>query len=418
MKIPFTRACLSVAALAMLALPAMADEKAPETAPPVEQKEAPATAPAPQIDEKVNELMAEYGRVASEARAVSLEVAFEMAAQKEGKAAQRLTGRYLVTLQKPDRVALKLWIGPQPAEIYSDGKTISSYRPGVKQYMSADAPPDPRQILATGGLGTAYLRGFLVPEPGVALLTGVIKAVYVGAEKLDDADTHHLRCETGRGLAWDLWLLAGERPLLRRLALQFDHAPFTAEKDVSGSMVFNYTNWKLDPDLPADSFIFTPPEGVQKVEVPTEVKVNPRELVGKPAPEFDLPLLAGGQASLQSHRGKQAVVLHFWSSRASTCRQSMPILARAAQEFKDKDAAFYFVNLGEQATEIGAFLTELKLDVPVAMDEKGAVGNEYRAKSLPLTVVIGKDGVIRSVYAGVPADFERSIKTAIDAAMK
>jgi peroxiredoxin len=55
-------------------------------------------------------------------------------------------------------------------------------------------------------------------------------------------------------------------------------------------------------------------------------------------------------------------------------------------------------------------------DVPVLLDEKGAVGPLYKVNGIPQTVIIGKDGKVRKVFIGV--EEESTIREALEAAMK
>ena len=61
-------------------------------------------------------------------------------------------------------------------------------------------------------------------------------------------------------------------------------------------------------------------------------------LVGKAAPAFDLPNLAGGRVTLADVAGKSAIV-NFWNSWCTPCNEEEPLLQRFYDAHKaDPDA--------------------------------------------------------------------------------
>jgi len=50
---------------------------------------------------------------------------------------------------------------------------------------------------------------------------------------------------------------------------------------------------------------------------------------------------------------------------------------------------------------VRAYLDQQKLDLPVLMDTSGNVGSIYRASSIPLTVIVGRDGNVLRILVGL-----------------
>ena len=71
-------------------------------------------------------------------------------------------------------------------------------------------------------------------------------------------------------------------------------------------------------------------------------------MIGKPAPEFTLPLLDGGIFELAAHRGKEIVLLDFWATWCGPCRAAMPVLVDVAKEYADKGVRYYAIDLREE----------------------------------------------------------------------
>ncbi len=100
----------------------------------------------------------------------------------------------------------------------------------------------------------------------------------------------------------------------------------------------------------------------------------PAPAIGHPAPLFTLPTLAGDELALADLHGRP-VVLNFWASWCGPCRAEMPELQRLHERL-----------------------------VPVALDQRTGVSQQYLVNSLPTTFFIDRDGVIRSTFIGPMSD--------------
>jgi thiol-disulfide isomerase/thioredoxin len=138
-------------------------------------------------------------------------------------------------------------------------------------------------------------------------------------------------------------------------------------------------------------------------------------LMGKVAPDFERPLLNGGMFDLKGQRGEHVVLLDFWATWCRPCVAEMPILAKVADEYRDRGVVLYCVNQGESAGAIRDVLSSTQLDVTVCLDMDFAAGRAFGAKSIPLLVVIDKAGMVRSVHVGYRADIETLLRRELDA---
>ena len=139
-------------------------------------------------------------------------------------------------------------------------------------------------------------------------------------------------------------------------------------------------------------------------------------LIGKVAADFKLDLLGGGQAKLADHKGKDVVIIDFWATWCPPCVAELPQIAEVAKARADKGLVFYAVNEEEDATDVKRFLEEKKLtDVKVALDKEGEVAKAYLVDPLPQTVIIGRDGVVKTVLIGIKSkeDFAKAVDAAV-----
>lgn len=121
--------------------------------------------------------------------------------------------------------------------------------------------------------------------------------------------------------------------------------------------------------------------------------------VGKPAPAFKLPDLDGKEVSLDQYKG-QVVMLDFWATWCNPCRISMPILEQLQKEYP-KNMVLLAINLQESRDEVRSFIREQGLNPShVLLDQKGELGQMYGTDSIPMQVLIDKEGIVRDVRAG------------------
>jgi thiol-disulfide isomerase/thioredoxin len=97
----------------------------------------------------------------------------------------------------------------------------------------------------------------------------------------------------------------------------------------------------------------------------------------------------------------RVVLLDFWATWCGPCRGWLPIVAKAHHDYAAKGLSVFAVNEREPESKVLAYLTKQKLDLPVLMDTGGQVGMAYQARSIPLTVLVGRDGKVARVMVGL-----------------
>jgi len=119
---------------------------------------------------------------------------------------------------------------------------------------------------------------------------------------------------------------------------------------------------------------------------------------GQPAPEIKLEHLVSGDLKSVSGwadlKGK-AVVLEFWWTDCEPCVENIPHLNELAEKFKGKPIVFLSLTR-EPAAPVAAFLKTHEIKGSVAV-EAGAAFRSFKVIGVPHTVLIDKEGVVRSV---------------------
>ncbi len=120
--------------------------------------------------------------------------------------------------------------------------------------------------------------------------------------------------------------------------------------------------------------------------------------VGLQAPLFKLPDLQGSEVSLDQYRGK-IVMLDFWATWCGPCRLTMPLLDSLQEEYAD-ELALLAVNLQEPSNIVDDYIREQNISSTVLLDQDGKVGQLYQTYSIPMQVLIDKQGILRFIQLG------------------
>ena len=151
----------------------------------------------------------------------------------------------------------------------------------------------------------------------------------------------------------------------------------------------------------------------------------PSALIGHPAPQTDLPPVAGltrgGEPvpGLQSAAFQGAVsVLNVWASWCVPCRDEAPLLMKLAA---DKRVRIVGINYKDQPGDALKFIARYGNPyVANGADSNGRASIEWGVYGVPETFVVGRDGTIVYKMVGpvTPANLDSVLKVAIEKALK
>ena len=130
--------------------------------------------------------------------------------------------------------------------------------------------------------------------------------------------------------------------------------------------------------------------------------VVPSPLIGKPAPDFELPHLQDPASNLSPHdlRG-QVWVLNVWASWCTACIEEHPQIMR---HLKDE---VMLVGLNYKDDDVAARQWLQRWGNPYALsatDRDGRAGIDWGVYGVPETFVIDKNGIIRYKHIGPLTD--------------
>jgi len=105
------------------------------------------------------------------------------------------------------------------------------------------------------------------------------------------------------------------------------------------------------------------------------------------------------EQALEKHKG-EVVYLDFWASWCGPCRKSFPWLNKIEAEYKSQGFSVLSVNLDANKALATKFLEETPADFTVIYDPKGKIAKHFKIQGMPSSMLIGRDGKIKSRHTG------------------
>lgn len=139
-----------------------------------------------------------------------------------------------------------------------------------------------------------------------------------------------------------------------------------------------------------------------KSSIDVSVSEEFQAVEGEKALDFELVTLEGERIRLSDYEGKK-VILNFWATWCPPCKAEMPHMQNFKENNDNQEVEIIAVNLtnvdkGDEA--IQNFISEYGLTFPVPLDEKGEIGTEYKALTIPTSYMIDSNGIIRKKIVG------------------
>jgi cytochrome c biogenesis protein CcmG/thiol:disulfide interchange protein DsbE len=130
--------------------------------------------------------------------------------------------------------------------------------------------------------------------------------------------------------------------------------------------------------------------------------VLPADPKGYTAPEVILPRLDGtGQLSLADLKGKP-VVVNFWASWCTTCKEEAATLVAAEKKWRDKGVVFLGIDSVDKDEAARAYEKEFGVEYASVVDPEGKTAAQWYVTAYPESFFIDKDGrIVSAVRNGV-----------------
>ena len=130
-------------------------------------------------------------------------------------------------------------------------------------------------------------------------------------------------------------------------------------------------------------------------------RLVPSPLIGKPAPEFDLPLLIGDGSFSNKDLIGHVTLVNVWASWCFACRQEHETVKYLSQ----KGVRIIGLNYKDEAEAAKNWLKKLGNPYQaIAADKDGRIAIDWGVYGAPETFLIDKEGIIRHKVIGPLSD--------------
>ncbi len=135
-------------------------------------------------------------------------------------------------------------------------------------------------------------------------------------------------------------------------------------------------------------------EATGNASVATTPVLTEAPRVGHLAPDFVLTTLDGREVRLSDYRG-HVVFLNFWATWCGPCKVEMPAIERLYREYRRQGFTILAVSTDLEGPAVTRpYRDALGLTFTIAHDPEAVVMRLYGVRTLPVTFLVDREGVI------------------------
>lgn len=140
-------------------------------------------------------------------------------------------------------------------------------------------------------------------------------------------------------------------------------------------------------------------------------KISPAQMYNN----FTLNDLDGNEVTLSKLLEKGPVMISFWATWCSPCKEEMKKMQPVYEKFKDQGFTYLAVNQDNQKTvsKVKAFINANKYTFPVVLDPEKQVFQDYNGQGIPYSLLIDKNKKIVATHIGYITGDEYKIEAEI-----
>lgn len=130
------------------------------------------------------------------------------------------------------------------------------------------------------------------------------------------------------------------------------------------------------------------------------------------APRIELKDLNGRTVRLSNYQGK-VVLINFWATWCPPCRAEIPDLVRLQREHAKQGLQIIGITYPpERKSQVRRFARSLKVNYPIVLGTREIKARFTSEETLPLTVVVNRDGTVSDIISGIllREEFDEKIK--------
>ena len=128
--------------------------------------------------------------------------------------------------------------------------------------------------------------------------------------------------------------------------------------------------------------------------------------------ELVLKDINGRTLRLADYKGK-VLLINFWATWCAPCRSEIPELVKLQSKYKAQDLRIVGITYPpEDVSEVRQYVKNAKVNYPVAIGTKATKAMFTASETLPITVVIDRDGNVQHIIEGIlySDEFDEKVK--------
>ena len=131
--------------------------------------------------------------------------------------------------------------------------------------------------------------------------------------------------------------------------------------------------------------------------------------------ELELKDINGRALRLADYKGK-VLLINFWATWCVPCRSEIPDLVELQSKYKDQGLQIVGITYPpEELSEVQRYVKNAKVNYPIAIGTKATKAMFTTSETLPITVVIDRDGYVKHIIEGIlySDEFDEKVKPLI-----
>ncbi len=140
----------------------------------------------------------------------------------------------------------------------------------------------------------------------------------------------------------------------------------------------------------------------------------------KKAPDISLKDLKGKTVKITGFKGK-VVLLNFWATWCAPCLAEIPELIKWQKEYENQGLQIIGITYPPtNRVKVRNFVRKNKINYPILFGSKTTKAIFDSGETMPLTVIIDKDGNVKALIEGIifPEEFDEKIKPLLESDSK
>ena len=297
----------------------------------------------------------------------------------------------------------------------SDGKTEWIYFQPLNQFTQQPAlSPGPTQVHSSAAMGLGFLREAQAKVNSIAHWGGLVRNAIFAPDQAIDINGKSVVCTVintdgeipdmpGHVSTEFTFWIDKQSKLIRKATDRMEGEVVPSEPNAQYLQLTDtlFTVAEIDPpSFPDGTFTFIPPASAALVkQFENKQSQELAKLIGKPAPAFSVKDSQGREVSLQSFQGK-SVLLDFWATWCSPCRESLPSLEKIYQENKAKGLVLLSFDEDEEPQKAIDFWLQHKEPWPNFHADKDLLAR-FPQHGIPYFVLLDPAGNVVLSQAGL-----------------